>query len=137
MTDRLDPNSDDLVRVMPFAVACGIKVTLAEPTEVVGTIDWAPDRCTTGRVLHGGSLMTLADSLGGICAFLNLPAGASTSTIESKTNFLRAVRSGTVTGTARPIHVGRRTIVIHTELSGDDGRPVAFVTQTQSVLTTE
>jgi uncharacterized protein (TIGR00369 family) len=79
--------------------------------------------------------MALADSAGGACAFANLPDGAAgTSTIESKTNFLGAVREGTVTATARPLHVGRTTIVVETELRRDDGRLVAKVTQTQTVL---
>jgi uncharacterized protein (TIGR00369 family) len=97
-------------------------------------MDWREDRCTAGGVLHGGALMTLADSLGGICAFLNLPEGAGTSTIESKTNFLRAVKGGTARATARPLHVGRQTIVVQTEVRDDAGRLVAFVTQTQAVL---
>jgi uncharacterized protein (TIGR00369 family) len=79
--------------------------------------------------------MAAADSLGAICAFLNLPAGASTATMESKTNFFRAVRGGRVHAVSRPLHVGRSSIVVQTELSDEDGRPVAFVIQTQAVVT--
>ena len=68
---------------------------------------WAPERCTSGGILHGGVLMALADSLGGICAFLNLPPGALTATTSSATVFTRAVRSGEVTAVTRPLHVGR------------------------------
>jgi uncharacterized protein (TIGR00369 family) len=85
--------------------------------------------------LHGGTVMALADSAGGACAFLNLPPGAAgTSTIESKTNFLGAVRSGTVRATARPLHVGGTTIVVETEMRDERDRLVAKVTQTQVVL---
>jgi 1,4-dihydroxy-2-naphthoyl-CoA hydrolase len=95
---------------------------------------WAPERCTAGGVMHGGAIMVLADTLGGACAFLNLPEGASTSTIESKTNFFRGVRAGTAHGTTHPLHVGRTTIVVQTDVSDDEGRRVAQVTQTQAVL---
>ena len=84
--------------------------------------------------MHGGALMALADSVGALCAVLNLPEGASTSTIESKTNFFRGVRAGYVTAVATPLHVGRTTIVVETDLFDDDGRRVARVTQTQAVL---
>ena len=85
--------------------------------------------------MHGGALMGLADSAGGLLAFLNLPEGAGgTATIESKTNFLGAVRSGYVNAVARALHKGKRTIVVDTELYDDDGRLVARVTQTQAVL---
>ncbi|MGZ4146060.1 MAG: PaaI family thioesterase, partial [Actinomycetota bacterium] len=87
-----------------------------------------------GGIMHGGALMTLADSLGAVCAFLNLPPGRSTSTIESKTNFFRGVREGMVHGVAQPLHVGRGTIVVQTDLRDDEGRRVAIVTQTQAVL---
>ena len=125
-----------LVEAMPFSVACGVEVDAAGPEEVKAKMEWSADRCTAGGVLHGGAIMTLADSVGGICAFLNLPDGAVTSTVESKTNFLRAVRSGTATATCRPLHVGRQTIVLATEIRDDAGKLVAFVTQTQAVLPT-
>jgi 1,4-dihydroxy-2-naphthoyl-CoA hydrolase len=102
---------------------------------VRGTLAWAEERCTAGGIMHGGALMGFADTLGGLCAFLNLQEGATTATIESKTNFFRAVREGTVTGAARPLHVGRSFIVVQTDLTDDDGRRVAQVTQTQAVLT--
>ena len=79
--------------------------------------------------------MAMADSVGAVCAFLNLPAGATTSTIESKTNFFRGVREGAVHATSRPLHVGRTTIVVQTDLFDDRGKRVAQVTQTQAVLT--
>ena len=126
-----------LVEAMPFSAACGIEVDAAGAEEVRGHLAWRDDRCTTGGILHGGALMTLADSLGAICAFLNLPEGATTSTVESKTNFLRPVRSGAAWATTRPLHAGRRTIVLQTEIRDDAGKLVAFVTQTQAVLPPE
>ena len=124
----------ELVREMPFAERLGIDVDSATREEVRGSVQWTEDLCTAGGVMHGGALVTLADSLGAICAFLNLPEGASTSTIESKTNFFRAVRNGRVSCRARPLHVGRSSIVVQSELSDDEGRPVALVIQTQAVL---
>jgi 1,4-dihydroxy-2-naphthoyl-CoA hydrolase len=126
--------AQELLEAMPFVVACGIGLDAATPEEVTGRMAWAPERCTTGGVLHGGALMTLADSLGALCAFLNLPVGAGTLTIEAKTNFFRPVRSGDVRARSRPIHVGKTVIVVQTDLRDADGRPVAHVVQTQAVL---
>jgi len=128
-----DPNA--LVGMMPFAAAIGIEIDAATPEAVTGRLPWAPERCTAGGILHGGALMALADSLGAVCAFLNLPPGATTSTIESKTNFFRGVRQGAVHATATVLHAGRTTIVAQTDLKDDDGKLVARVTQTQAVLT--
>jgi uncharacterized protein (TIGR00369 family) len=118
---------------MPLGTTLGIR-TSGGPDEVEATLDWAPELCTAGGVLHGGVLMALADSAGGVCAFLNLPPGAHTATIESKTNFFGAVKEGTVRARARPLHRGRTTIVVETDLFDDDERRVARVTQTQAVL---
>jgi uncharacterized protein (TIGR00369 family) len=119
--------------VMPFAALIGIELLDAGPELVRGRLEWAPERCTAGEVMHGGALMSLADTCGGACAFLNLPEGAvGTATIESKTNFLRAVREGTITATTRPLHAGRTMIVLETEIARDDGALVAKVTQTQA-----
>jgi 1,4-dihydroxy-2-naphthoyl-CoA hydrolase len=125
---------DGLLAMMPFAAGLGIVLDAAAPGEVRGRMAWAPERCTSGGILHGGALMALADSLGGICAFLNLPPGALTATTSSATVFTRAVRSGEVTAVTRPLHVGRTVIVVQTDLTDDAGRRVAQVTQTQAVL---
>ena len=119
---------------MPFAVKLGVELELATAERVVGRLAWAPDLCTSGGVLHGGALMTLADTLGGICASLNLPKGAGTATISSATNMLRAVRDGHIVGAAVPLHVGRTTIVIQTDVRDPNNLLVAQVTQTQAVL---
>ena len=126
--------TDALLGMMPFATVLGIEDVNAAAERVTGRVRWAESRCTSFGVLHGGVLMALADSIGAYCAVLNLPEGAGTSTIESKTNFLRAVRSGHVEARARPLHVGRTTIVIDTELYDDQDRLVGRVTQTQAVL---
>jgi 1,4-dihydroxy-2-naphthoyl-CoA hydrolase len=119
---------------MPFATLLGLELTAATPDEVRGTLAWDESRCTTGGVLHGGALMSLADTVGAVCAFLNLPEGAGTTTVESKTNFLRAVTEGQVEAVARPLHVGRRFVVVDTDLFDGRGKRVARVTQTQAVL---
>ena len=120
--------------LMPFALKLGIELDSATPELVSGRLPWAEDLCTTGGILHGGALMALADSLGGVCAFLNLPAGAGTATISSSTSMVRAVRQGVVTGEARPLHVGRTVIAVQTSLTDSDRRLVAQVTQAQAVL---
>lgn len=123
-----------LHRSMPLCELLDMRVVAADPSAVVLALDWSPALCTTAGLLHGGAVMALADSAGGVCAFLNLPEGAGTSTIESKTNFLGAVRDGEITATARPLHVGGSTIVVETEVRRADGRLVGKVTQTQVVL---
>jgi 1,4-dihydroxy-2-naphthoyl-CoA hydrolase len=124
----------ELVALMPFAQELGVQVGAATKDEVRGRLDWRPELCTTGGALHGGALMALADSIGAICAFLNLPDGANTATIESKTNFFRGVRDRHVDAVARPLHVGRTSIVVQTDLADADGKPVALVIQTQAIL---
>jgi uncharacterized protein (TIGR00369 family) len=118
---------------MPFAALVGVELVEATPELVRGRLEWSPERCTAGGLMHGAAVMALADSCGGLCAFLNLPEGAvGTSTIESKTNFLRAVREGALTATTRPLHTGRTLAVIETELALDDGSLAAKVTQSQA-----
>ena len=120
---------------MPFAGLLGLEILVASPEEVRARLDWDERRCTAGGILHGGALMGLADSSGGLCAFLNLPAGATgTATIESKSNFFRPVSDRYVEATSRVLHQGRSTIVVETELRDADGRLAAKVTQTQAVL---
>jgi uncharacterized protein (TIGR00369 family) len=120
---------------MPFCATLGVRVDKYAAEGVGFSLDWAPALCTSNGILHGGVIMALADSAGASCAFLNLPKDASgTSTIESKTNFLGAVRSGTVTAIATPLHVGGTTIVVETSVRDTTGRLVAKVTQTQIVL---
>jgi uncharacterized protein (TIGR00369 family) len=128
------PDLNQMMALMPFAGHIGAELVAAEPKRVVARLPWAAERCTAGGVLHGGALMALADTVGAVCAFLNLPEGASTTTIESKTNFLRAVREGHVEATAEPVHVGRTIVVVQTDVRDAAGKRVALVTQTQAIL---
>jgi uncharacterized protein (TIGR00369 family) len=120
---------------MPFTRLLGLEVLAASPDEVRALVAWQEQLCTAGGILHGGALISLADAAGAYCAFLNLPEGATgTATIESKTNFFRAVRDGHVVATSKPLHRGRTTIVVETDLRDAEGEHVARVTQTQAVL---
>jgi 1,4-dihydroxy-2-naphthoyl-CoA hydrolase len=126
---------ENLADAIPFASHLGIETLEAGPERVRARLQWTPELCTAGGVMHGGALMALADNSGGVCAFMNLPEGTrGTATIESKTNFLRGVRGGWVTATSRPLHKGRTLIVVETELTRDDGKLAAKVTQTQAFL---
>ncbi|QFU86021.1 PaaI family thioesterase [Amycolatopsis sp. YIM 10] len=125
----------DFAKLIPFAERLGIDITEATAERVHGRVDWAADLTTTGGSLHGGLLMALADTTGAVCAFLNLPDGAQgATTIESKTNFLRGVREGHVVASSKPLHAGRRVIVVETELRDAAEKLIAKVTQTQAVL---
>jgi 1,4-dihydroxy-2-naphthoyl-CoA hydrolase len=137
---RVTPDgSDDLTAIihglMPFAKTLDIEVVRYTAEEVRARLAWSPQLCTAGGVLHGGAVMSLADTTGGACAYLNLPEGAQgTTTVESKTNFLRAVREGYAEATSRPLHSGRTVIVVETDVRDNRDRLVARVTQSQLVL---
>ena len=123
--------------VMPFAQLIGAEAMRADADEVRLRLAWDPALCTSGGLLHGGAVMALADTAGGWCASLNLPDDASgTATVESKTNFLRGVRSGSIEAVSTVLHKGRTFIVVDTNVreDGDGGRLVARITQTQAVL---
>ena len=124
----------ELLAMIPFAVTLEMELVSASPEQVVGRLAWREELTTTGGAMHGGVLMSLADNLGGVCAYLNLPAGAGTATISSSTNFMRGARDGNVTGTSVPLRVGRTVIVVQTELRDDEGRLVAQTTQAQAVI---
>jgi 1,4-dihydroxy-2-naphthoyl-CoA hydrolase len=120
---------------LPFAELLGIKVVSASPDKIVAKMTVREDLCTQPAVLHGGAIMAFADTLGAMGTLVNLPQGAGTTTIESKTNFVAPAPVGTrVVGEATPIHRGRRTMIWQTRVSAPEGRLVAIVTQTQLVL---
>ena len=119
---------------MPLCATLGITASEFAPERVVLHLDWQSGLCTSAGLLHGGALMALADSVGAVCAFLGLPPGTTTATTSSTTHFLRAVREGRVTATARPLHRGRAQVVVRTDLTDAQGRLVATVTQSQAVL---
>ena len=121
---------------MPLAALLQIE-PIGDPRkdEVRARLAWREELCTAGGLLHGGALMALADSAGGVCAFLNLPDGAKgTATIQSSTSFLRPVRDGYVEAISRPLSVGRNVIAVDTEVVDANGRAVARVVQSQAVL---
>jgi uncharacterized protein (TIGR00369 family) len=120
----------------PLAKLIGVEIVEATKAKIVGKLLVRPEICTTFDTLHGGAIMAFADTLGATGAFLNLPPGAGTTTMESKTNFIGSAKVGsTVTGESTPIHVGKSTSVWTTRITHEDGRLVAVVTQTQIVLT--
>ena len=129
------PSSPNIEDVVPMAKTLGFRTVSASREEVVLALDWRPEITQPAGLLHGGAIMTLADTAGGALSYANLPPGSEgTSTIESKTNFLSAVRSGTVTATARVLKAGRSVVVIETEVTDDTGRLIAKVVQSQIVL---
>lgn len=120
--------------LMPFAANLGIELVTASAQKAVCTMAWRQDLTTVADGFHGGALMALADSTAAVVAYLNLPAGAGTSTISSSTAFLRSAREGVVTATARLVHAGRRTVVVETTITDAAGRELTRTTQTQAVL---
>jgi uncharacterized protein (TIGR00369 family) len=118
-----------------FPKHLGIRFLEAAPERVRAELEVRPELCTTGKRIHGGALMAFADTLGAAGTVLNLPEGAGTTTLESKTNFIAAAAEGDrVTGECTPLHRGGTTQVWQTRITRSDGRLVAIVTQTQMVL---
>jgi 1,4-dihydroxy-2-naphthoyl-CoA hydrolase len=114
----------------------GIAIDSVTAEEVVGHLTVATHLCTSGNIVHGGTIMALADTLGAVGAFVNLPPGARTSTVESKTNFIRAARlDETVTATSRLINKGRTLMLWQTEVRNAEHKLIALVTQSQIILT--
>ncbi len=127
------PSPGQLLAMMPYATALGIELHETTPSLTTGSLGWAPERCTAGGILHGGAIMSLADTVGAVCAVLNLPEGAGTATIDSTTRLYRPLRGGTLHATARPAHVGRTLIVVNTDLTDDEQRLIAQTSQAQAI----
>ena len=122
-------------RLPPLARLLGIRLRSVAPDRVTAELDVREDLCTVPAVVHGGTLMAFADTLGAVATIINLPEGAGTTTLESKTNFFAPAPAGTtVLAECTPLHRGRRTMVWQTRLTNADGRLLALVTQTQMVL---
>jgi uncharacterized protein (TIGR00369 family) len=118
-----------------FPGLMGVTLSEVTPERVVATMKVRPDLCTAGSILHGGAFMAFADTIGAVATVVNLPAGARTPTIESKTNFLGAAPVGsTVTAECTAFHRGRTTMVWQTQIRSEQGKLCAVVTQTQMVL---
>jgi 1,4-dihydroxy-2-naphthoyl-CoA hydrolase len=113
----------------------GIRFVEASPDRLVAELAYRTDLTTVGGSLHGGTLMAFADTVGAAATVLNLPAGASTTTLESKTNFFAAGRGGTVRAESTPLHRGKRTMVWQTRVTDEGGRLLSLTIQTQMVLT--
>jgi len=118
-----------------FVDLMGIRIVEMGPDRVVAELDHREALTTIGGSFHGGALMALADTLGAVATVLNLPAGAGTTTLESKTNFIAAARSGTVRAETTPLHRGKRTMVWQTRVTDESGRLLSLTIQTQMVLT--
>ena len=122
-------------QMLPFAELLGVEFVSASPDKIVAEMIVREDLCTRPAVLHGGAVMAFADTLGATGTIANLPQGAGTTTIESKTNFVAPAPAGIrVIGEATPVHRGRLTMIWQTRVSTPEGRLVALVTQTQLVL---
>ena len=122
--------------MMPFSRILGLELISSDKDRIVAELTVTESLCTTGRIMHGGAVMSVADTLGAIGAFLNLPEGhKTTTTIESKTNFLRAAPlDSKLIAECLPMHVGRRLSVWQTTLRNEAGKSIGVVTQTQMVL---
>jgi uncharacterized protein (TIGR00369 family) len=122
----------------PFAEFMGMKITHVSPERVTAELVVRDDLNNRFGTMHGGAVMALADNLGGTATLANLPEGARTATIESKTNFFAAIPLGdTAHAECTPLHRGRTTMVWQTRITRDDGRLCALVTQTQIVIPAE
>ena len=120
---------------LPFADLLGINFVSASADRVVAEMTVRQELCTIPEVLHGGAVMAFADTLGAMGTIINLPQGAGTTTVESKTNFIAPAPVGMrIVGETTPVHRGRRTMIWQTRISTPEGRLVALVTQTQLVL---
>jgi 1,4-dihydroxy-2-naphthoyl-CoA hydrolase len=122
------------MRLPAFAELVGVEILNTDKDRVVGRIKLGPQHSSGGDRVHGGAIMTLADTLGAIGTVINLPPDAGTTTLESKTNFLAAGRGEYLIGESIPLHIGRRTMVWQTTIRDVEDRRVAIVTQTQLVL---
>jgi uncharacterized protein (TIGR00369 family) len=124
---------DALIALMPFAGHLGLLLDEADASRVVIRLDWAPHLCTSGGVMHGGVLMSLADTAGALVTFLGLPEGKTTATITSTSHMFRPVSGGTVRAVAVPVHRGRTTVTAETSVFDAEDRLVAQTIQVQAV----
>ena len=124
---------DALIALMPFAGHLGLVLDEADASRVVIRLDWTPHLCTSGGVMHGGVLMSLADTAGALVTFLGLPEGKTTATITSTSHMFRPVSGGTVRAVAVPVHRGRTTVTAETSVFDAEDRLVAQTLQVQAV----
>ena len=131
---KLDPPGINERLNGTLATLLGMRFVEADPERVIAELAIRDDLRTVGGALHGGTLMALADTVGAVATVLNLPPGAGTTTVESKTNFFAAGRSGIVRAEATPLHRGRRTMVWQTRVTDEAGRLLSQTIQTQMVF---
>ncbi len=124
---------DALIALMPFAGHLGLVLDEADASRVVIRLDWAPHLCTSGTVMHGGVLMSLADTAGALVTFLGLPEGKTTATITSTSHMFRPVSGGTVRAVAVPVHRGRTTVTAETSIFDAEDQLVAQTVQVQAI----
>lgn len=124
-----------LVALMPFAADMGVTLDEATPDRVVAVLPWAARLCTAGGILHGGAIMTLADTAGALVAYLGLPEGASTATLTSTTQMFRPLSAGALRAVAVPLHRGRTSVTVQTTMHDGTGKLVAQTTQIQVIRT--
>lgn len=130
----MDPNAINERMKGSLASHLGMRVLEASPERVLAELPIRDELRTAGGALHGGTLMAFADTMGAVATIVNLPPGATTTTLESKTNFFAAGRSGIVRAETTPLHRGRRTMVWQTRVTDESGRLLSLTTQTQMVL---
>ena len=112
----------------------GIRVEQVTRERTVLTMEHRRDLSMPYGVLHGGIVATLADTAAGLAMVADLQPGQAFATIELELKLLGAVREGTVTAVATPVHRGRTTAVYEVTVADPDGRPVARFSCTQIVL---
>jgi len=132
-TGAMSSDTKDLLALMPFAGLLGMGLEEAGPDRVIAHLPWSPQLCTSAGILHGGVLMSLADTVGALVALLGLKEGETTATITSTTQMFRPVSAGTVRAVALPLNRGRTTTTVQTSLYDDRGRLVAQTTQIQAI----
>jgi uncharacterized protein (TIGR00369 family) len=124
---------DALLALMPFAGHLGLILDEADASRVVIRLEWAPHLCTSGGVMHGGVLMSLADTAGALVTFLGLPEDKTTATITSTSHMFRPVSGGAVRAVAVPVHRGRTTVTAETSVFDAEDRLVAQTLQVQAI----
>jgi uncharacterized protein (TIGR00369 family) len=137
MSEFAKPNSEMTQMahaMMPFTEILGLEICEGSSGKVVARAKWTRERCTSDNLIHGGYLMAVADSIGAACAWLNLPEDSRTTTIESKTNFFKGLTGGHIQLIATPIHVGRTTIVVQTDITNEKDDFISRTIQTQAVI---
>lgn len=135
MSDRETRSTEDMPPQSPFSLLLGIEIAICQPEEVIRHMTVTEAMANRNGVLHGGALITLADTAAGTSAFINSPAEITNTTVEAKTNFIRPVKIGdTVTARCVPVHVGRATLVLQVTLTRGDGKTVGATSQTHLFL---